>query len=41
VFREALGTFQFGYGSAISTILLAINLTVALVYLRLLRDRTA
>lgn len=39
VFREALGTFQFGYGSAISTILLAINLTVALFYLRLLRDR--
>lgn len=39
IFREALGTFQFGYGSAISTILLAINLTVALVYLRLLRER--
>ncbi len=40
VFREALGTFQFGFGAAISTILLAINLIVALFYLRLLRERT-
>jgi multiple sugar transport system permease protein len=39
VFREAMGTFQFGFGSAISTIMLAINLTVALFYLRLLRER--
>ncbi len=39
VFREALGTFQFGYGAAISTIMLAINLTVAIFYLRLLRER--
>lgn len=40
VYREALGTFQFGYGAAISTIMLAINLVVALFYLRLLRERT-
>ena len=39
VFREALGTFQFGYGAAISTIMLAINLTIALFYLRVLRER--
>lgn len=39
VYREALGTFQFGYGAAISTIMLAINLVVALFYLRLLRER--
>ena len=39
IFREALGTFQFGYGAAISTILLAINLAVAIFYLRVLRER--
>lgn len=39
VYREALGTFQFGYGAAISTIMLAINLVVAIFYLRLLRER--
>jgi multiple sugar transport system permease protein len=39
IFREALGTFQFGYGAAISTIMLAINLAVALFYLRILRTQ--
>lgn len=41
VYREALGTLQFGYGAAISTIMLAINLVVALFYLRILRERRA
>jgi multiple sugar transport system permease protein len=39
IFREALASFQLGYGAAISTIMLVINLVIALFYLRLLRSR--
>lgn len=39
IFRNALNNFQLGYGAAISTIMLLINLAFALVYLRLLRAR--
>jgi multiple sugar transport system permease protein len=40
IYREALSLFEFGYGSAISAIMLVINLVLALFYLRLMR-RTA
>jgi multiple sugar transport system permease protein len=39
IFREALSSFQLGYGAAISTIMLIINLVIALFYIRLLRSR--
>jgi multiple sugar transport system permease protein len=39
VFRNAISSGQLGFGAAISTIMLAINLLIALGYLRLLRGR--
>jgi multiple sugar transport system permease protein len=39
VFRNAISSGQLGYGAAISTIMLLINLVIALFYLRLLRER--
>ena len=39
VFRNAFSYGAFGLGAAISTIMLAINLVLALVYLRALRER--
>jgi multiple sugar transport system permease protein len=41
VFRNAFSYGALGLGAAISTIMLAINLLLALVYLRLLRERRA
>jgi multiple sugar transport system permease protein len=40
IYQQALGSGQLGYASAISLLLLLVNLIVALVYLRLLRRRT-
>ncbi|GAB3905872.1 carbohydrate ABC transporter permease [Kibdelosporangium lantanae] len=40
IYQKALGAGQLGYASAISFLLLLVNLVVALVYLRLLRRRT-
>lgn len=39
IYRNAFRNLFFGYGAAISTILLLINLVIALVYLRTLRSR--
>jgi multiple sugar transport system permease protein len=39
IYQQALGSGQLGYASAISFLLLLVNLVVALVYLRLLRRR--
>ena len=41
IFRNALSFGQLGLGAAISTIMLAINLLLAIVYLRVLRERRA
>jgi multiple sugar transport system permease protein len=39
IFRNAISSGQLGYGAAISTIVLGVNLVIALFYLRLLRER--
>ncbi|MGI5421804.1 carbohydrate ABC transporter permease [Actinomadura luteofluorescens] len=39
VYRTALGDGRLGFGAAISLIMILINLMIALVYLRALRDR--
>lgn len=39
VFRNAISQGRLGFGSAISAIMLLINLVIALVYLRVLRER--
>jgi len=39
IFRNAFRNLQFGYGAAISTIMLLINLVIGLAYLRVLRAR--
>jgi multiple sugar transport system permease protein len=39
VYRNAFSSGALGLGAAISTIMLAINLLLALVYLQLLRER--
>jgi multiple sugar transport system permease protein len=39
IFRNAFRNLQFGYGAAISTIMLLINLVIGLGYLRVLRTR--
>lgn len=39
IYDQALGSGQLGYASAISLLLLVVNLVIALVYLRLLRRR--
>jgi multiple sugar transport system permease protein len=39
IYNQALGSGQLGYASAISLLLLLVNLVIALVYLRLLRRR--
>jgi multiple sugar transport system permease protein len=39
IFRNAISSGQLGYGAAISTIVLLVNLVIALLYLRLLRER--
>ena len=39
IYNQALGSGQLGYASAISLLLLLVNLIIALVYLRLLRRR--
>ncbi|MDP8959999.1 MAG: sugar ABC transporter permease [Actinomycetota bacterium] len=41
IFREAFSSGRLGYGAAISAIMLAINLVVALFYLRVLREQRA
>lgn len=41
IYRVAISSGQLGYGAAISAIMLGINLVVALVYLHVLRDKTA
>lgn len=40
IFRTAISAGRLGFGSAVSVILLAVNLVVALAYLRMLRRRT-
>lgn len=40
VYRTALGDGRLGFGAAISLIMILINLVIALLYLRALRDRT-
>ncbi|MHB1503008.1 MAG: carbohydrate ABC transporter permease [Acidimicrobiales bacterium] len=40
VYQQAFNVGAMGYGAAISTIMLVINLLIAVVYLRLLRRRT-
>lgn len=40
IYQEAFAFFELGYGSAVSAIMLLINLVIALVYLRSLRART-
>ena len=40
IFRNAISSGQLGYGAAISTVVLGVNLVIALFYLRLLRERT-
>jgi len=37
IYRNAFRYFKIGYGSAISTVVLLINLALALIYLRLSR----
>ncbi|MGW3769991.1 carbohydrate ABC transporter permease [Actinomadura verrucosospora] len=39
VYRTALGDGRLGFGAAISLIMILVNLVIALVYLRALRDR--
>lgn len=39
IYDQALGSGQLGYASAISLLLLVVNLVIALIYLRLLRRR--
>jgi multiple sugar transport system permease protein len=39
IFRNAISSGQLGFGAAISTIVLGVNLVIALFYLRLLRER--
>lgn len=39
IYRNAIGSGQLGYGAAIGAVMLAINLVVALVYVRVLRER--
>lgn len=39
VYKEALQSGELGYGAAVSTVILLINLVVAVLYLRLLRRR--
>jgi multiple sugar transport system permease protein len=39
IFRNAISSGQLGYGAAISTVVLLVNLIIALFYLRLLRER--
>lgn len=41
IFRTAISSGRLGFGSAISAVLLAVNLVVALIYLRVLRRRSA
>ncbi|WP_433461826.1 carbohydrate ABC transporter permease [Spirillospora sp. CA-128828] len=41
VYRTALGDGRLGFGAAISLIMILINLVIALIYLRALRDRRA
>jgi multiple sugar transport system permease protein len=41
VYRTSIEGGQLGYGSAISLIMLVINLVIALFYLRLLRRRSS
>jgi multiple sugar transport system permease protein len=41
IFRNAISFGQLGLGAAISTIMLGINLLLAIVYLRVLRERRA
>jgi multiple sugar transport system permease protein len=41
IFRVAISQGQLGFGAAISAIMLVINLAIALVYIHVLRDRTA
>lgn len=41
IFRNAINFGQLGLGAAISTIMLGINLLLAIVYLRVLRERRA
>jgi multiple sugar transport system permease protein len=40
IFRNAISSGQLGYGAAISSVVLGVNLVIALFYLRLLRERT-
>jgi multiple sugar transport system permease protein len=40
IFRNAISSGQLGYGAAISTVVLGVNLVIALFYLRLLRERS-
>lgn len=40
IYQEALAFFELGYGSAISALMLVINLVIALAYLRSMRVRT-
>ncbi|HEY4023619.1 MAG TPA: sugar ABC transporter permease [Pseudonocardiaceae bacterium] len=40
IYDQALNSSQFGYASAISVLLLVVNLIIALLYLRLLRRRS-
>lgn len=39
VYKVALQSGQLGYGAAVSTVILLINLVVAVFYLRLLRSK--
>ncbi|MEV0665562.1 carbohydrate ABC transporter permease [Actinomadura luteofluorescens] len=39
VYRTALGDGRLGFGAAISLIMILVNLVIALIYLRVLRDR--
>lgn len=41
VYRVAFGQGQLGFGSAVSAIMLVLNLIIALVYFRVLRERKA
>lgn len=41
IFRVAISQGRLGFGAAISAIMLAINLLIALIYLRVLRERDA
>ncbi len=41
MYREALLFFNFGYGAAIAVMMLLVNLTLAVIYLRTMRDDLA